>query len=110
MRLPVIILLASVLLACDSYPIHADAPCDSDGAGSESGTDTSSETGSETGSSDASLDTGTEDTSGALGCCYCVGEALECADWLVSAEECKAYAMATGITAQWCDEWCVLNC
>jgi hypothetical protein len=103
MRLPVIILLASVLLACDSYPIPVEAPCD---AVSESGTDTSSETGS----SDASLDTGTEDTSGALGCCYCVGEALECADWLVSAEECKAYAMATGITAQWCDEWCVLNC
>ncbi len=106
MRLPVIILLASVLLACDSYPIPVEVPCNSDGAGSESGTDTSSETGS----SDASIDTGTGDTSGALGCCYCVGEALECADWLVSAEECKAYAMATGITAQWCDEWCVINC
>lgn len=109
MRTPVIILLASVLLACDTYPvpIPVEAPCDSDGAaGSESETDTSSETGS----SDASLDTGTEDTAGALGCCYCVGGAIECAEWLVSAEECKAYAMATSVHAQWCEDWCALNC
>ncbi len=76
MRIPVIILLASVLLACDPYPvpITVEAPCDSDGAGSESETDTSSETGS----SDASLDTGTEGNAGY--CCRCDTDVCEWAE------------------------------
>lgn len=78
MRLPVIILLASVLLACDSYPIHVDAPCDSDGAWSESGTDTSSETGSSDASLDTSLDTGTEGNAGY--CCRCDTDVCEWAE------------------------------
>ncbi len=85
MRLPVILLLASVLLACDSYPIPVDAPCD---AVSESGTDTSSETGSsdasietgstDTSSSDASIDTGTEGNAGY--CCRCDTDVCEWAE------------------------------
>ncbi len=101
MRLPVIILLASVLLACDSYPIHVDAPCDSDGAWSESGTDASSETGSRAASLDTSLDTGSEGNAGY--CCRCDTDVCEWAEpdgtcpgqvfgssrWVMDCGECK---------------------
>jgi hypothetical protein len=91
------------LLACDSdhVPEQRDglAPC-------STSSDTSAGVESET-----VAVTGTEDTAGALGCCYCdQWGATECVDGVVAGDECKAYAAKTGAPAQWCEDWCVLEC
>ena len=96
-----ITMLFLALLACDqdqgSDPRAGETPCG-----------TSSDTGS---GSDTVAVTGTEDTAGALGCCYCdQWGATECVDGVFSEVDCKAYAAKSGAPTQWCEDWCVLEC
>ena len=91
------------LLACDSdhVPEQRDglAPC---GTSSDTSAGVESET---------FAVTGTEDTAGAIGCCYCdQWGATECVDGVATGDECKAYAEKSGAPTQWCEDWCVLEC